>query len=227
MEAMRPRLRALRAAVFAALCVTLSSTSHVLLARRPLSPAAVAGAYAAVFTLAYVLGGRRERGFRAIAGLMVPLELAVDTVFTTGQQACYGPSGGPITGSWRSLHEAIVCGGTPGTGSGALAAIPGGAAAPQVPSNVLPWLLLAVHVAVGLLASWWLRRGEAALQRVLRAVAAAAFRPLRLAAAAALAAAAPPPRRVRAAAVLGARGALATEPLQHSVVRRGPPVPVV
>jgi hypothetical protein len=222
MEAIRPRLRALRAALFAAMCVTLSATSHVLMAHEPLPLTAVAGAYAAVFTLAHLLGGRQERGFWAIAGLMVPLELAVDTVFTSGQRSCYGPSGGPVTGSWRSFHEAVVCRGTPV--GGGLPALPGGAEAPQVPSNVLPWVLLAAHVAVGLLASWWLRRGEAALQRVLRAVTAAAFRPLRLAAAVRTPTPLPAHRVPRA--VREAAGALAARPLLHSLVRRGPPVPV-
>jgi hypothetical protein len=218
MEAIRPRLRALRAALFAALCVTLSSTSHVLMAHEPLPLTAVAGAYAAVFALAYLLGGREERSFRAIAGLMVPLELAVDTLFTSGQQACYGPSGGPVTGSWRSFHEAVICRGTPDRPR--LAALAGGPA--QMPSNVLPWLLLALHVTVGLLASWWLRRGEAALQRVLRAVGTAAFRPL------ALALTAGRPAGVRPAPRLprperGAAAAPPGRPLLHSVIRRGPP----
>lgn len=221
MEAMRPRLRALRAALFAALCVTLSSTSHVLLARVPLPLTAVGGAFAGVFALAYLLGGRQERGFWAIAGLMVPLELAVDTLFTTGQQQCYGPSGGPVTGSWRSFHEAVMCHGSPAQVR--LAALQG--AAPQMPSNVLPWLLLALHVSVGLLASWWLRRGEAALQRVLRAVVATAFRPLLFAVAAVRAAATPRLPRPRPAARDSFRAPPAL-PLLHSVVRRGPPVPV-
>lgn len=224
MEAIRPRLRALRAALFAAMCVTLSSTSHVLMAHEPLPLTAVAAAFCAVFALAYLLGGRQERGFRAIAGLMVPLELAVDTLFTSGQQACYGPSGGPVTGSWRSFHSVIVCPGGDG-GHSALSALPGGAAAPQMPSNVLPWVLLAVHVTVGLCASWWLRRGDAALQQVLRAVVAAAFRPLLLAVAAVRTGAAIAPRGARRPA-RDLTAALSARPLQHSVVRRGPPVPV-
>jgi hypothetical protein len=97
-----------------------------------------------------------------------------------------------------------------------LSAVPGGSPAGQVPSSTLPWLLLAVHVAVGLLASWWLRRGEAAQHRVLRAVVAAAYRPLLFAAAAAAA---------RTAARTAARPLAARSPL-HTVVRRGPPVPV-
>jgi hypothetical protein len=223
MGVIRPRLRAVRAALFAAVCVTLSSTSHVLMAHRPLPLPVVAAALAAVFAVAYALGGRRERGYWAIAGTLVPTELALDTLFTSGQQSCYGPAGGPVTGSWRSLHEAVVChGGQVGSG------LPGVGATQHVTAQVtqataspLPWLLLAVHVAVGLLASWWLRRGEAALHRVLRAVAAAAFRPLRLVAAARAALAGAD--RVHPATGHPAAAALAARPLLHSVVRRGPP----
>jgi hypothetical protein len=220
MERAGTGLRVVRAGLFAALCVTMSTTSHILLSRSPLPLPVVAGAVAAIFTLAYLLGGGQERGFWPIAALMVPLELATDTVFTAGQQACYGPSGGPVTGSWWSFHEAFLCsGGQVGT---KLSAVPGGAAAPALPCTALPWLLLAVHVAVGLAASWWLRRGEAALHRVLRVVAAAAFRPLRLATAARAVPASSARRPHRPARTAAA--AVATRPLQHAVVRRGPPV---
>lgn len=199
MEGTGPPLRALRAALFAALCVTLSATSHVLLSRMPLPLTTVAGAYGAVFAAAYALGGR-ERGFGAIAALLVPLELAADTAFTVGQATCYGPGGGPVTGSWRAL----TChGGEIGAAGSA--------------HSASPWLLLGVHLAVGLAASWWLRRGEAALHRVLRT----AFRPLAVAMAALRT---PPfrpvPRHARAAV---AAPAPALPLLAHSVVRRGPP----
>jgi hypothetical protein len=230
--AIRPRLRAARAALFAAVCVTLSSTSHVLMAHRPLPLAAVACAFAAVFALAYVLAGRRERGFWAIAGMMVPLELTIDTLFTYGQQSCYGPGGGPVTGSWHSLHEAVVCHGQVGGRlPGVTVTQAGSQMTRQVTGqvtghagvSVLPWLLLALHIAVGLLASWWLRRGEAALHQVLRAVAAAAFRPLFFAAALARTAAGPARPRLRPAAA-GPAAAPAAGALLHSLVRRGPPV---
>jgi hypothetical protein len=94
-----------------------------------------------------------------------------------------------------------------------------------MPSEALPWLLLAVHVAVGLCASWWLRRGEAALHQVLRAVVAAAFRPLLP-----VIAAPPDPEdlapRWRRRPGTTAADRPSAEPLQHSVVRRGPPAPV-
>jgi hypothetical protein len=220
MGGIRPRLRAVRAALFAAVCVTLSSTSHVLMAHRPLPVPVVAAALAAVFAVAYALGGRGERGFWAIAGALVPTELAVDTVFTSGQQSCYGPDGGPVTGSWRSLHEAVVCHGQVGARLPEVS--PAQAAAVHTGTSALPWLLLAVHVSVGLVASWWLRRGEAAVHRVLRAVAVAAFRPLLFAVGAVAALAGATAGRVRAAAP--AAGRLAARPLLHSVVRRGPPL---
>ncbi|MBY8876596.1 hypothetical protein [Actinacidiphila acidipaludis] len=221
MEEIRPRLGLLRAALFAALCVTLSSTSHVLLSHEPLPLPAVAVAFAAVLAVAYLVAGRRECGFRLIAALMVPLELAVDTWFTSGQQLCYGPSGGPVTGSWRSFHNAVIChGGEAGT---RLPGVSGPSAAAQMPSATLPWLLLAAHVSVGLLASWWLRRGEKALQRMLRAAGAAAFRPLLVAVAAHRVRLLP--RRVRPAAAHVSPGPAARS-LLHAVVRRGPPAPL-
>jgi hypothetical protein len=216
------RLRAVRAALFAALCVTLSSTSHVLLSRTPLPATLVATVFAAVFAVAFATG-RRERGYWAVAGLLVPMELAADTLFTTGQRTCYGPGGGPVTGPLRSFGADVICGG----GTVGEAQLPGAAALRDGTTAAaaqpwLPWLLLAVHVSVGLLASWWLRRGEAALARSLRAAGVVALGPL-----------------VRAAAVLRALPAAAgTRPpavrpgaprprpwlaVAHCVVRRGPP----
>src|ERR1700755_799111 len=76
------QLRAARAAFFTALVVTLSAGSHVLLSRSPLPVPVVLALAAVVFCAAYATAGR-ERGFRSIAALLVPLELAADTVFTT------------------------------------------------------------------------------------------------------------------------------------------------
>lgn len=208
-----PQLRALRAAVFASLCVTLSATSHVLLSRTALPLTAVAGACTGVFAVAYRLGGR-ERGFRAIAAALVPSELAADTLFTTGQHTCYGPGGGPVTGSWRSLNEALTChgGSVGGSLAGSQAAAPHGLTAG-------PWLLLTAHICVGLLVSLALRGGEAWLHRTLRAV----FRPLLIALAGLLRLTAPgrpaPPTRRPPAAATG------LPLLLHSVARRGPPRP--
>ncbi|MCJ1681220.1 hypothetical protein MTF65_28485 [Streptomyces sp. APSN-46.1] len=213
-------LRGLRAALFSALVVLLSAGSHVLMSRVPLPPALVGGAFAGVFAIAFALAGR-ERGFGPIAGLLVPLELAADTVFTAGQHVCYGPAGGPVSGPLRALGLDQLCGGTP---VGAPLAGPAGGPATVLslsPGPWTPWLLLGAHVSVGLLAAVWLRHGERALGRLLRAVAAFAFRPLLLVAAS-VAVAATPARRVPRPARSGA-GALTRFPA-HSVGRRGPPV---
>ncbi|MFJ5548283.1 hypothetical protein [Streptomyces sp. NPDC093225] len=215
------RLRALRAALFSAVVVVLSTATHVLVSRVPLPPTLVGGAYASVFAIAFALAGR-ERGFWHIAGLLVPLELAADTVLTTGQDVCYGPSGGPVSGPLKAMGLDVLCGGPP---VGApLARVAGTAGDPAAlltsPAPATPWLLLAAHVSVGLLASLWLRRGERALAGLVEATAAAAFRPLRLAVAAARAVAAPALRTVRAGR---ARAVARTRFPAHSVGRRGPP----
>lgn len=214
------RLRGLRAAIFTGLVVTLSAASHVLLSQVPLPLTTVAGLAAGVFAVAFALSGR-ERGFWRIAGLLVPLELAADTVFTTGQNVCYGPAGGPVAGSLRSVGFDVLCGGNVGTALPGVAVPERGAAALLHSADpALPWLLLAAHMSVGLLAAAWLRRGESALAGLVRAVGAFAFRPLLLAAAVGTA-----HRTVRR----GARPALRrprtsrTRLLVHSVGRRGPP----
>ncbi|MEV0264472.1 hypothetical protein AB0I49_24480 [Streptomyces sp. NPDC050617] len=205
------RLRALRAALFTALCVLLSATSHVLLSGAPLQVTTVVALSVAVFVIAYALAGR-ERGYWHIAALLVPLELAADAVFTTGQDACHGqvaaaPTGGPLV---------LLCGG--GEVGSPLPSVPDAATA--------CWLLLAAHLALGLLGAAWLRRGEAALGQLLRAAAVSAFRPLLLALAALAAAVSPVRAAVR-------RVARRTPParqhplLVHSVVRRGPPLPAI
>ncbi|MEU9392384.1 hypothetical protein AB0D86_20560 [Streptomyces sp. NPDC048324] len=221
------QLRAVRAALFTALVVTLSSASHVLLSQVPLPVNTVAAVAATVFAAAYALAGR-ECGFARIAGLLIPLELAADTVFTTGQHVCYGRAGGPVAGPLRSVGWDLLCGsstqvGTPlarvtGTGTDRLAAL----LAHADPATA--WLLLGAHVGVGLLAAAWLRRGERALTQLVRAVAATTFRPLLLAVAAVAVRPASAVRRVRrprpTAAVVRDRL------LAHSLGRRGPPCSV-
>ncbi|MFE0776580.1 hypothetical protein, partial [Streptomyces sp. NPDC058861] len=214
------QLRALRAAFFTALVVTLSVASHVLLSGVPLPVGAVVPVAAAVFAVAYALAGR-ERGLGPIAGLLVPLELAADTFFTSGQTACYGPAGGPVAGSLRAVGVEVFCGGAVG------APLPGVAAPESVhaaalvssPDPALPWLLLLAHVGVGFSAACWLRGGERALARLVGAVEAFAFRPLLLVAAL-FRAGGPAPRRARRpeGRPPGARPPL----LRHTVGGRGP-----
>ncbi|MET7699131.1 hypothetical protein [Streptomyces sp. NPDC005485] len=219
------QLRAVRAALFTAVVVTLSTASHVLLSRVPLPLATVAAIAGAVFVLAYVLAGR-ERGFGAIAALLIPLELAADTVFTTGQHVCYGRAGGPVAGPLRSVGFDVLCGG--GSVGTPLARVTG--AGPDRAAALLAhadpaaaWLLLTAHIGVGLLAAAWLRRGERALEQLLRAAATAAFRPLLLAVAAVTVELTPVRRPPRPAHRIAA---IRTRLFAHSMGRRGPPCSV-
>ncbi|GAA3370315.1 hypothetical protein GCM10020367_16480 [Streptomyces sannanensis] len=221
MDASGTQLRALRAALFTALVVTLSAAAHVLLSHVPLPMATVAAVSVAVFVIAYALAGR-ERGYWSIASVLVPLELAADTVFTTGQHACYGPAGGPVEGSLRSVGVDVFCGGSAGSVLPGVADPKEGVAALLNSADpALPWLLLAVHVSVGLLSAAWLRQGEASVARMLRAVAAFAFRPLLVA----VAATAAPHRAVHPGVRPADRGRAFSRTLLlvHSVGRRGPP----
>ncbi|MFH8371365.1 hypothetical protein [Streptomyces sp. NPDC018031] len=220
MDISATHLRTARAALFTALCVTLSAGSHVLLSGTPVPLAVVAALSVGVFTLTYALAGR-ERGYGGIAALLVPLELAADTAFTTGQHTCYGPSGGPVTGPLHWVGIDVICSG--GALGGPLTHVPGTTTAGPGAAGASPWLLLGVHVMVGLLASLWLRRGEAALARVVRAVSAATFRPLRLVVAAGVATARR--RRPSVRSPYRPRTPRTLPLLVHSVVRRGPPCP--
>jgi hypothetical protein len=214
------RLRAARAALFTALVVTLSAGSHVLLSRAPLPLSMAAALSAVVFLLAYAAAGR-ERGFWRIAALFVPLELASDTAFTSGQHVCYGPAGGPVAGSLRSVGFDVLCGGGLGTPlPGVASPRSASTALLSSPDPALPWLLLTAHVFIGLFAAAWLRHGESALSRLVRAGAASAFRPLLIAVAAV--------GTVRGAVRRGVRPTgrprlSRTRLLFHSVGRRGPP----
>ncbi|MDI5970270.1 hypothetical protein POF50_013105 [Streptomyces sp. SL13] len=213
------QLRAARAALFAALCATLSTTSHVLLSRTPLPLPLVGVVFTAMFLIAFATG-RRERSLWAIAALMVPLELAADTLFTSGQRTCYGPGGGPVTGPLRSFGVDVICGG------GRVGTLLPGDPVQAAVHPALPWALLSAHLAIGLLASWWLRRGETAVQQSLRAAASFAFRPLARAAAVLYGRFTEPQPRVTPAGAAGPRRPPSLT-VAHCLVRRGPPRPVV
>lgn len=192
----------------------------MLLSRAPVPLSLVAGLSAVVFLLAYAAAGR-ERGFWRIAALLVPLELAADTVFTSGQHVCYGPAGGPVAGSLRSVGFDVLCGGAFGAPLPAVVS-PDSTAATLLnsPDPALPWLLLAAHVSIGLLAAYWLRHGESSLSGLVRAVAVFAFRPLLIAVTVVGTARGSVRRRVRPA---DRPRPARTRLLVHSVGRRGPP----
>ncbi|MFJ9838875.1 hypothetical protein ACIRYZ_00110 [Kitasatospora sp. NPDC101155] len=235
-------LRLARAVPFALVCTLIAAAGHALSGGGDVPPVALATGFAAMLVLAMACGGR-ERSLAAIAGALGAGQLGLHCLF-------HGLGSGGMHHGAMTMPQAagrLICNeARPGT----LIGLPGGTSPEQLVSSagldphayaVAPWWqggvfgmtpsMLAGHLAAALVAGWWLRRGEAALWRLVRVAASAAREhwaaPLR--SAFVLVAAllrglfgvAGPARR------FGARGGEGLLPagvvLRHSVVRRGPP----
>ncbi|MFJ7911865.1 hypothetical protein [Kitasatospora sp. NPDC096204] len=240
-------LRLARAVPFALVCTLIAAAGHSLAGGGNVPPTALALGFAAVLAFAAVCGGR-ERSLAAIAGALGAGQLGLHFLFHGFDGAMSGMhhgGAGPLT--VPQVAGRLICNeARPGT----LVGLPGGSSPEQLVSSAgldphafatVPWWqaglfgmtpsMLVGHLGAALVAGWWLRRGEAALWRLLRVAAAAAREhwaaPLRtvFALVAALLRGlfgeAGPARR------FGARGGESLLPagavLRHSVVRRGPP----
>ncbi|UQA94202.1 hypothetical protein [Streptomyces halobius] len=247
-------LRLLRAAVFTAVCVALSAAGHMAASTTAVPLWTLGVACAVVFAVAAPLAGR-ERSLPGIAAGLALGQLALHSLFALGQHpmAAAASGGGDVLSDRAAIAMArqMTCGLGAGRldgdmarrilGSGGFAPahhMAGGAVGdPMTASCFAPSLpMLLCHVLAALAVGWLLRRGEAALWRLVRLSAPAA-------------------REVAAEALVGAlRGALTLvralltglgpahddaphstvsygddKPgpqdlaLHHSVVRRGPP----
>ncbi|MEV0532523.1 hypothetical protein [Kitasatospora sp. NPDC050463] len=77
---MTDRIRALRAVVFAALCVALAATAHVAMAGAGVSPPVLAGAFGLTLGFGWLLAGKR-RGPGPISVWMVAAQSALHLMF--------------------------------------------------------------------------------------------------------------------------------------------------
>ncbi|MER6298978.1 hypothetical protein ABT247_05300 [Kitasatospora sp. NPDC001539] len=150
-----PVTRTLRAAVLAALVVLLAGLGQVVVTGRALPAATMGLAAVAAFAVAFAAAGR-ERGYPAIAAVFVPLELGVSALFDVAQSTC--PSLPP-----DAAHgfQPLLCGG------GSLGGFLLGHGVSQQ-TGVL--LLLLLHTVIALAGAFWLRRADAALAGLARAV---------------------------------------------------------
>jgi len=185
-------LRVMRAAVFTALALALSAGGQILVTGAPVPTATIGLAACVLLPVALLLSGS-ERGFAAIASVLVPLELALNATFNLSQVTCAGaPSGlsgmsagaGDGTGlsvlasvgpahSGRGLPGLLLCGNGPAPGFFSFGPAPAHPGAIPALTALQLLLLLAAHVTVALLGAAWLRQGEAAVHGALRAIAAA------------------------------------------------------
>lgn len=237
-------LRVVRAVPFALVCTLIAAAGHYLAAGGDIAVPTLALGFAAVCTLAALLGGR-ERSLPAIAGALGTGQLGLHLLFhASGHRAMTGMTMDQVAGR-------LICNDMPGA---AMTKLPPGITAEQLVSSAgldpqayhaaaagAPWwqfgltpAMLAGHLLAAVVAGWWLRRGEVALWRLVRLAETVAREvqewtaPLRTAFALLVA-------LLRGLLSAGGQDVRAARPdagdpqlpraavLRHSVIRRGPP----
>ncbi|MEU0277168.1 hypothetical protein [Streptomyces sp. NPDC006195] len=243
-------IRALRAAAFAAVCVTLAAVGHSFTSGHEIPLGALWTAFGVTAGVAWLAGGRR-RGFRSIGAGLLTVQGGLHLIFAGalpfggyGYGSGFGSPGhtphgtggttgtGMGTGTGSGMGMGVGAGA--GTGTGATMGEDSGTGVLPL-DTVVPFGLdgpvgmLAAHLLAAAVCALWLARGEAALFRLATALGALGFSPLRLL----LTAARPPvePRRsrrsgaVRPAADAPAAHRFRGVVLAHTLSRRGPPAP--
>ncbi|MFG2989049.1 hypothetical protein ACGFZK_07065 [Streptomyces sp. NPDC048257] len=179
--------------MFAALCVLLAATGHMLMSGAAVPWWALSVAFPGTAATAWALAGR-ERGLLAVTSAAVAVQGLLHAGFSLSQSLV---PASPTAGSGRMSPS------PPGSGTqeaaahvhpfmhgtaDAASAVSGGsgAAGGQLPAGVhdaaamSPAGMLAAHLLAAVLCGLWLAHGERAAFRVLRAVAGRLWTPLRL-----------------------------------------------
>ncbi|MFF6953213.1 hypothetical protein ACFZAD_31800 [Streptomyces iakyrus] len=204
--------RAIRAAVFAAVCVVLAALGHVMMSGDHVPPSTLLAGWVVTGAAGWCLAGR-ERGPSLVVGIAVAVQTALHSAFSLGPPAPSAPG----------AHSPDMPSMSHGMGSmshdmsaGAMEAMSPHAG--HVPGGDSSLGMLAAHLLAALLCGLWLGHGERAVFRLLRAVGSRLAAPLRLLSA--LPVPPPPPvRRRRRPANRSPRRLL----LVHAITTRGPP----
>ncbi|MFG2960664.1 hypothetical protein ACGF5O_43955 [Streptomyces sp. NPDC048291] len=221
-----PAVRSLRAAVFAAVCVLLAAAGHGL-AMGDLPPLwADAAGFVTVFVLGRALAGR-ERGLPEIGVGMLLTQAGLHFGFDAARAVTPAASAPAVTMAHMRMHGQAMAGMSGMGVMGGMTGVAGragvrGAVQSYPHVHVLSAHATLAHVVAALVASWWLRRGEAALWSLLRRTAALVPGLAAWWHDAPLPAPADGPR-LAPAAPIRPRPLLA---LRHAVSRRGPPNPI-
>ncbi|MFF8843554.1 hypothetical protein ACF08N_12610 [Streptomyces sp. NPDC015127] len=241
-------LRLLRAAVFTAVCVVLSGTGHVLAACEAVPLWTLALGSAGVFALVLPFTGR-QRSLPVIAAVLTAGQLGLHSLFGLGQSrlqlaqtadevlirtaAKLVCGAGAASLSPADARRIVTTAGIdPAAHAGHAHLAEAAATGPEVPSLAMVLGHLLAGIATGLL----LRRGDAALLRLMLLSAESAHEVAEAARLGALRAAVvlvralyaglpgTPARLPRLSAhTAGPPPSAAGEVLQHTVIRRGPP----
>ncbi|MEW2582437.1 hypothetical protein [Streptomyces virginiae] len=213
-------LRALRAAMFAALCVLLAATGHMLMSGTAVPWWALPLGFGAASATAWSLAGR-ERGILPVTGAAVAVQAVLHSAFSLAQSLAGPAPESAAAEAAPHAHHAVH-----GAADAAASAPPamhmggGGHGSAAVPAAFMsPAGMLIAHLLAAVLCGLWLAHGERALFRVLRAVAARLWVPLRLLLRRAAVGHRPRPRVRRRRRPRAPRRLF----LVHAITSRGPP----
>ncbi|MCX4807239.1 hypothetical protein ACFWWM_42160 [Streptomyces sp. NPDC058682] len=235
--------RALRAAMFAALCVLLAATGHLIMSGAAVPWWALSVAFPGTAATAWALAGR-ERGLLAVTTAAVAVQAVLHTGFSlaqslvgpaaptgSGQMSVMSlispmppmsqPTGGGGPHAPAHLHHAVhgtadVASAVTGAAGATGGSLPGGV---HEAAAMSPFGMLAAHLLAAVVCGLWLAHGERAVFRVVRAVAARFWTPLRLLLRTAVPAHLPPVRIRRRRHHRAPRRLF----LVHAITSRGPP----
>ncbi|MFJ3901650.1 hypothetical protein [Streptomyces sp. NPDC090025] len=180
--------RGVRAAMFAAVCVLLAATGHLLMSEQEVPRWTLLCAFAGTAAVAWLLAGR-ERGLLAVTFAAMCVQGTLHTLFSatapngTGHSSATGGTGGAtgmsdmtdMGGMGGAEHLAAMAGMDPATHTEHLARM--AHLAPLTPasghdmSGMAPSLgMVSAHVLAALLSGLWLAHGERSVFRLLRAL---------------------------------------------------------
>ncbi|MEV6113749.1 hypothetical protein AB0L59_14825 [Streptomyces sp. NPDC052109] len=171
--------RAIRAAVFAAMCVLLAALGHVLMSGSDVPAWALAAGGAVTGAVGWCLAGR-ERGLPLIVTVVVAAQTVLHEAFSYAQSTSGTSDGSASTGmsGMGSMHmDAMDMGAMrmDHTGMSAVDHI-----GHSMDGGSSSFGMLAAHVLAAVLCGLWLAYGEKAAFRILRAAAGWLAAPLRL-----------------------------------------------
>ncbi|MER6738290.1 hypothetical protein [Streptomyces puniciscabiei] len=222
--------RAIRAAVFAAVCVLLAALGHVLMSGSDVPAWALTGGVAVTGAAGWCLAGR-ERGLPFIVAVVVAAQTVLHEAFSYAQSV----SGGSASGGSASAHMAGMD--AMDMGSMRMGSMDMGPmkhigmshmgmshmdhVGHSTAGGMSPYGMFAAHLLAAVLCGLWLAYGEKAAFRILRTTAGWLAAPLRLLLALPLAPDTRPRVRIRRRRSERAPRLLL---LVHAITSRGPPV---
>ncbi|MFE5942449.1 hypothetical protein [Streptomyces sp. NPDC056480] len=230
--------RGVRAAMFAAVCVLLAATGHILMSGQGVPAWTLSLAFAATVSVTWVLAGR-ERGLLAVTAASLAVQSTLHTVFSWSQTASMPTTTAPtampmpmalpmrmpmpppmsdVHAAHAHMAHAAMGHGESTTSVGMLSETPAGHDMTDMSSSLG---MLSAHILAALLSGLWMAFGEQAAFRLLLATSLRLFRPLRplLASFVPVVRNRPRFRPVRAGDERPPRRLL----LAHSLISRGPP----